>query len=348
MAALRSWRALLAGLFFLSSTSVALADGDRERAAAREAANAGADAFDAGNYERAVELFTRAEELFHAPPHLLFKARALEKLGRLVEAREAYLKLVREKLPADAPRPFKDAQAAGAEELRAVEGRLAYVTLTVQGDSEGQAVVSMNGVDLPRAMVGIPVPVDPGTYVFSARSARARSSEVTVTVGEGNRKSVDLTLTAALDPAGPVEGGTPSSGALTDDRVESRASSGSTQRVIGYVTLGAGVVMAGVGGGFLVSWLSAKSEADTLYACDSTPMGCTSEQIQEIDRLDADARAARPVAIAGLAVGGAVIATGLVLVLTAGPAETPASAAVQGPQIRFVAGPAWIGASGTF
>jgi len=335
----------LACLFLLSSSSVALADGARERAAAREAANAGADAFDAGNYEQAVELFTRAEALFHAPPHLLFIARSFEKLGRLVEAREAYLKLVREKLPAGAPRPFKDAQAAGAEELNAIEGRLAYVTVTVDGDEDGRAVVSMNGVDLPRAMIGIPVPVDPGTHVFSARTDRARSSESSVTFGEGIRKNVALTLTPEFGASPPVEAGSPASGAFTEDTVESRASSGSTQRLVGFVTLGAGAVVAGVGGAFLASSLDSKSQADALFACDATPEGCTNEQVTEINALDADAREARYLAIAGFAVGGAAMATGLVLVLTAGSGEDSTARA---PRVRLVAGPTWIGAAGTF
>src|SRR6187399_2839785 len=83
----------------VSSPCVAHAETtDRDRAAARSAADAGADAFDQQRYADAVELFGRAEKLVHATPHLLFIARSLVKLGRLVEAHETYLKIQREKL----------------------------------------------------------------------------------------------------------------------------------------------------------------------------------------------------------------------------------------------------------
>src|SRR5689334_20899999 len=54
----------------------ALALTDEERAAARAAAGQGADAFAAGKWQEAVELFSRAEALVHAPAHLMFIARS--------------------------------------------------------------------------------------------------------------------------------------------------------------------------------------------------------------------------------------------------------------------------------
>src|SRR6185369_1760196 len=72
-----------------------------QKAGARAAADAGGDAFDAGKYAEAADLFERAERLLHAPPHLLYAARAHAKLGHVVEARELYLTLTREHLAAN-------------------------------------------------------------------------------------------------------------------------------------------------------------------------------------------------------------------------------------------------------
>ena len=66
-----------------------------ERATARDAANNGRAAFDAGKYEKAIDYLSRAEHLVHSPSHLLFMARAQAKLGRLVAAHETYLKISR-------------------------------------------------------------------------------------------------------------------------------------------------------------------------------------------------------------------------------------------------------------
>ena len=79
--------------------------------AARDLAKKGAEAFVAGNHAEALDFMTRAEALVHAPPHLLYIARAQAALGKLVAARETYLKVTREELPASAPRAFKDAQS---------------------------------------------------------------------------------------------------------------------------------------------------------------------------------------------------------------------------------------------
>jgi len=72
---------LVSVLTVLVSAKGALAQTDLERATARDAANSGRAAFDAGQYERAIDSFSRAESLVHAPPHLLFMARAQAKLG---------------------------------------------------------------------------------------------------------------------------------------------------------------------------------------------------------------------------------------------------------------------------
>ena len=234
------------------------ADQTRDRAAARAAADAGADAFEKNDYPQALELFSRAERLYHAPPHLLFIARSLEKLGRLVEAREAYLKLASEKLPASAPNAFKSAQASGETELNGIEGRLSHVTLKVRGDQAETAVPTMDGAELPSAMIGIPMPVDPGSHKFSVSNEHGRSEEVTVTLQEGARQTVEL----ALDESGSSP--TPSSAkeerpaapVVADSSPAERA--GSAQRTWGFVTLGAGAVIAGVG---TASWFRRSTHA---------------------------------------------------------------------------------------
>src|SRR6478752_9015052 len=132
-----------------------------QKAGARAAADAGGDAFDAGKYAEAADLFERAERLMHAPPHLLYAARSHVKLGQLVEARELYLTLTREHLPANAPRAFRDAQQLGEKELAAVEPRLAYASVVVQGGAGASNVkVTRNGEPVPAELLGVPTPIN--------------------------------------------------------------------------------------------------------------------------------------------------------------------------------------------
>src|ERR1700743_1878747 len=74
-----------------------------DKATAREAATEGIGLYRAGKYAQALDRLKRAQALYDAPVHLLYIARAEEKLGQLVEAPETYRSLDRYTLPAGAP-----------------------------------------------------------------------------------------------------------------------------------------------------------------------------------------------------------------------------------------------------
>ncbi|MGC4087296.1 MAG: hypothetical protein QM756_05190 [Polyangiaceae bacterium] len=137
-------------------------------------------------------MFGRAEKLVHATPHLLYQARSLVKLGRLVEAHETYLKIQREKLAANAPSAFKRAQVEAEKEIEQVAARLAYATVRVEGAPADGVQVLMDEVELPAAVVGIAFPVDPGTHVFRAQSGADKGEPVSARFDEGARQSISL------------------------------------------------------------------------------------------------------------------------------------------------------------
>jgi hypothetical protein len=303
----------------------AFAQSSRDRAAARSAADAGADAYEQGHYERSLELFTKAEQLLHAPPHLLYMARSFEKLGRLVEAREAYLKIINEQLPANAPPAFKAAHAQADTELSNVEGRIAYVTVIVQGTDAKQAVVTLDHTDLPVAEADIPIPTDPGTHVFSAHTSRTKTNEVSVTLRDGAKQTVNLLLPDApadAPPVGdnppPLDGGGKGQPPRKDRPATSRGTSG--QAVAGYVGLGVGAVGIGLGTYFIISSTNTRNKATAEFACDmQQPNGCSDPQIADIRAKDKDADKTRALSIVSYSVGGAAAITGLVLLLTDHP-----------------------------
>jgi tetratricopeptide (TPR) repeat protein len=94
------------------------------RELARGLADEGANAYAAGDYERALTLFEEAYRLVPAPTVALFEARTLAKLGRSRDARAAYSRLIQTELGDDAPKAFRDAVQTGRSELDALEQRL--------------------------------------------------------------------------------------------------------------------------------------------------------------------------------------------------------------------------------
>ncbi len=352
-----SWNRSFSALFTLVLLGVGLprvawAEADRDRAAARSAADAGGDAFDQGRYGEALELFSRAEQLVHAPPHLLFMARSDEKLGKLVDARENYLKIVKEKLPANAPAAFKRAQSDAEAEVSAVEARLAYVTVSVKGQDTAGALLSMDGGDLPPAMVGIPFPVDPGAHVFAAHTKTVKSSEVRVSFREGAKESVVLTLTEPIPASEQApEVASPSQSPPTLQPQPADRSSLGAGKIVGIVSLGAGLAATGVGTYFLISSVSSRNKASDLFACDATAAGCSTTQKNQINSYDADADRARNFAIASYAVAAVGVVTGVVLLATSPSGRSsarlePAKGLIR--DFRIDAGLNWLGASGRF
>ena len=342
---------LAAGLM-VASPSFAGAESDRDRAAARSAADAGADAFDQGQYERAIELFGRAEQLVHAPPHLLFMARSLAKLGRLVEAHEAYLKVVSEQLPADAPKAFKSAHVEAEDEIGGVEARLAHVTVTVRGRGAATAALRIDQADVPAAEQGIPIPMDPGAHVFSARTGELQSDERTVTLREGGKASVELTLryAAASNSATPV-GSNQSSGATSNapqpDGTQANKH-GSARRIVAYSSFGLAAVGAGVGAYFAASAFRFRHDANTLHdACDSKFEGCSPDDKVIVTEHENKADKARNWTIGLYAATAVALGTGIVLLAT--EPRSPTGRAF-GPirTLRVAAGFASLTAAGEF
>src|SRR4051812_49206453 len=160
---MRTIPCLVSSVCVFLATHGALAQTDLERATARDAANNGRNAFDAGKYEKAIDYLSRAEQLVHSPTHLLYMARAQAKLGRLVAAHETYLKITRETLASNAPKAFVSAQSPAEKEQDGIDGRLPSVTVMLKGATSAPDVtVKMDGTALPPAMIGIPLPADPG------------------------------------------------------------------------------------------------------------------------------------------------------------------------------------------
>lgn len=318
--------------------SYAAAQTDEQRAAARSLATEGATAFQEGRFKDAVDLFRKAESLVHAPPHLLFLARAHAKLGQLVRAREAYLKIVKETLPANAPKAFRDAQASAETEVREIEPKIASLTIRVEGgEGASDVAVMVDGVALPKVLIGLAQPIDPGTHRIEAGATGFRAPSEPVTLAEGEKKSVVLKLepapgaaplVAAPAPAAPAPAPastTPAPAAVTQpaapptsDAGPTEKSSGSGLRIGSYVAFGVGAI--GLAGGTLFTLQSASKRKDadsTFAACEAEPGGCVTGDPRSLqtDELDRDADSKRTLAIVGFAVGGVGVAAGVTMLL---------------------------------
>ncbi len=332
---------------------------EEERAGARAAATEGAKAFQEERWQDAVDLFQRAESLVHAPPHLLYMARAHEKLGNLVKARELYNKITREKLAPGSPDAFGQAQADAAKELKGIEPRLARLTVKVEAPADASYQVAMDGDEVPSALVGIARPVDPGEHEIVVTAKGYKAEPAQVTLSEGGSDTVTVRLVEDPSAAGAVEpatgaGAVPASPAPSPmtpaEPTQDTKGGANGMRIGSFVALGVGVVGIGVGTAFGLKSRSNRSDADDLEEefladCGDACLS-TDPRAKEIDELDADAKSAQTLSVVGFAVGGVGLATGAVLFLMSGKKQHSATDAA--PRIRGWVGIGSAGVSGRF
>ena len=234
----------------LTQPAHAQAIDDATRAAARKLGSAGLNAFQEHDYATASDKLGKAFHVLQAPSLGLWSARALEKLGKLVEAQERYVKVTRLEIDGGDAEVQKKARAEAATDLAALSPRIPSVVVQVEGTSPSEVRVTVDGTALLPDLVGEAWPVDPGPHHIVGTHGTERK-EADVTVAEGEHPSTVLnfgvgTIVAAATPAaatpqhtsGPLEPASPQRGIR---RPLSR-----TTALIAWVTL-AGVGAASFG-----------------------------------------------------------------------------------------------------
>jgi hypothetical protein len=302
------------------SAATAEAQTDAERAGARSAATAGADAFEGGKYQDALDLFQRAESLVHSPVHLSYIGQCHANLGHLVEAHETFLRLSREELPANARDAVKRAVSEASDRAKQLEPRLPYLAIKLQGAVPGEtAEVTLNGAVVPGALIGIPAPTNPGDYIVRATAPGKDSGEVKVTLQEGERKDALVTLqsTGEVPPVAPVPAAAATSTTATEPVTpQDDGAQGSSLKLPAYAALGVGAVGVVLGTYFALDAGKAADEADDM--CGGSRSKCTPQSgvsHDDIESKNDQAGSSRTMAIVGFAVGGVGLAAGATMLV---------------------------------
>ena len=301
-------------LIVMSASTAAFAQADPddhtpdmgERRAARILADEGLSAFQRGDYQGAFEKFDKAEKLVPAPTIAIQIARSLDKLGRLLEARERYEAIVAEELPRLAPFVHHKAQDDAAHELEALKPRIPSLSLHIVGPrADGiTLLVDDKPADLA-AYEGVDRAVDPGTHTVDIRRKDTNFAKV-VKVAEGKHDEVEIHLPSVGTP-GPT--------------AHESSSKRELMRGVGWLSFGVGGAGLLVGTITGISAISTKSHLDDLCAkrkCTSTA------SYGVVDRYDA----LRATSTVSLVLGGAGVLAGALLFGTA-PKEEKATAGIR-------------------
>jgi hypothetical protein len=316
-----------------------------DRTTARRLGNEGVIALKNGDFDTAADRFERANDLVNAPSFLVLLARARTGQGRLVEAYEIYRTIIREGVQPDKPEAFKRALTEAKAEVKLLEPRLAWVAVNVVGARPEQVEVTLNGSVIPSAALGAQRPADPGTLRIEAKAEGFRTVEKTLELTEGQHPApIELRLEELPKPAAslPVRMAEP---VMTADGGEPGFMSQST---LGYVALGLGAAGLAVGTVTGILAINRRQELDDFdcYATagDTCFLANEEETVNAVVSAEEDLDTFSTAATISFIAGGALTATGLILLITA--PDEPASA--EGATIRPFVGFGSVGAVGTF
>ncbi len=281
-------------------------------------------AMDAGNLAEACPKF---DDSYHAYPGtgaLLNAAACYEQAGKLATAWGRYGEAI-----AAARRDGADDRVNFAQERRsAIEPKLSRFTVAVSEAARavpGLEIV-VNGRTLPKSAIGLPIPTDAGTVKVEARAPGKKPLALEATLRPAAQESVTigpLEDAPADQSAAPPPAAAPT-GAAQPSAAPAVQESSSSQKVVGFVIGGIGIIGLGTGIAFNVLARSAADEADARCLPDSPSGQCDLATEDDMTVRQNNLNAARSNAIVsyvGLGVGAAALATGAILVFTA-PSKT--------------------------
>ncbi len=318
-----------------------------DRATARELGNDGQSALDKKDFATAEDRFRRADALFHAPTLLLGYARAEAGLGKVVNASEAYNRIVREGLPPGAPPVFVAAVEAARAEAGAVQARIASVTIAVTGPDS--PTVTLDDQSVPVAALGVKRPVDPGAHVVKASADGWQAAETKFTVADAGAANAALTLTKLAGGAAAAGGPPSTQTAAVSGRARARRRALDTvgqpripreARSGRLASSGWARASSGLGVGAVTGILAIGKHSTLSTECTNGTCGPSAQN--DLDSY----HSMGTISTIGFIAGGVLAAGGLVLFLTAPHAAS--SAPTTGLRLTPFVGPGSVGAVGTF
>lgn len=203
------------------------------------------------------------------------------------------------------------------QKVSALAAKVATLTLElgVQASNAKGLVVTLEGSAVPRTELGTARKLDAGTYGVEASADSMRPFKASVTLADGEKKSVRVELEGQRADVQPEVTTLPQLPTAPD--VSSATSYWGGQRIAAVVIGGVGVVGLGVGAALGVTAMSTLDESAS--SCNDETDICSSQT--GIDLRD-EAILQSHVSTVGFVAGGALLGLGAVLFFTADPDTT--------------------------
>lgn len=318
---LRALVVLAIAWVLVGAPSPARAQSAPNKAAAEALFEEGKAMMQSSNYAQACEKFAASRELDEGIGTLLYLADCYEKIGRTASA----WALFKEAASMAGAKGQESRQKLASLRAKNLEPSLVKLTVEVAKANESLLgfEVRNDGTRIPAGQFGVPFPVDPGEHRLEASAPGKRTHSEVVQAKKGTIR-VEVPPLAELvasepsvdAPPHPAQIRTPAHSAASaplssPGREDAPTKGASIQRTFALVLGGVGLVGIGLGSYFGLSAIDKNSESKG--ECPSNPRLCSQDGVD----LRNDALAQARLSTIAFASGGAALAAGLALYLTA-------------------------------
>lgn len=296
-------------LTLLCSGALVFSDGAaaqaRDKAAAEALFDEGRKLMAAGDFKAACAKLEASQALDAGVGTQLNLADCYEKLGKTASAWAQF----RETITAARNAGSGERERIAKQRADALEAQLSY--LTIVAPEEPNLTITRDAARVDAAAIGSALPVDPGSYVIAAAAPGKQRWSATVKVGPaGDRARVEVPVLTP-EPTAPAEPlASPSETTHLPLPAAATPTSSNTQKLIGIITTGSGVAALAVGSFFGLQaagrWSDAKANCDPYPYCG-----------EDGQRLAHDAQQSGTISTIAFIAGGALLAGGVVLWLSA-------------------------------
>jgi hypothetical protein len=213
-------------------------------------------AYESGDFASAADKFAAAEAAAHSPVFMLYRGRALTKLGKLLEARPLLERAGTESLSPESPQPWVDAAREAQQELLDLQSKISHLTITSSASQQGFDLL-LDGRPLSSWQSETELELDPGNHRLELRHDGKVVLERGVSLGPGEALHVVMNEPApATTPlaTGPVH---------ASRRIDSTA-----HRTMAPAYVGVAVGLAGIAVGTLAGLRALSITRDIKRDCN--------------------------------------------------------------------------------
>ena len=271
-----------------------------------------------GSYAAACSKFSESNRLDPQLGALVHLADCYEKAGRLASAWASWRDAVESAQKLGDPR-----EKLARDRAAALGPKLSKLVIEVPARSGVPGIeIKRDGTLVSRSIFGTAIPVDAGEHMIEASAPGKKKLLAKVSVGEGAVVERHAVGELEDDPsaAGDGAGGAPAAPGRPAG-ADTGSNAGATQRTLGWIAGGLGVV--GLGAGLAFEFQRSAKDSERRDICPSGK-GCDPDDQTRVNALNDDVSKAATLETASFVAGGALLAGGVVLLLTA-PSDAPRS-----------------------